>query len=401
MELSHGFAVSEPIRWQPDSQDELQQFLRANHEGAKLPVGRGFLSLRGASAACLISNMLNKVIDYPAADMTITVQAGMTLQALDDVLRQHNQRLPIDVPHAEQLTLDCAIADRVEGLGAFGHGGWRDAIIGISAMDGTGRLFSAGGRVVKNVAGYDLCKLLIGAGESLGIITQVTFKLRPRPTHRRFVCLVSDDWQIFETALQRMNTSQTRPVALELLSRAARVQLSAPLPQRETAAALLIGYEGTATECDWQAQQAINELTDLAPQALSIVGEQESQALWADLTNLPAGSPDHSVISVQLRPSRVVEFLAAAVTNFPIVHAHAGTGLTRLHIETASLQSNSSQVQTLRSLADQFDGRVSSTGLSPELVQPLCPAPDPVLQKLLTGIKQKLDPAGVLPPLPR
>ena len=124
---------------------------------------------------------LNEVIDYPARDMTITAQAGITLAALQGELAAEGQWLPVDVPAPEQATLGGAIALNKSGPRRYGFGTLRDFVIGISFVTDDGVEVKAGGRVVKNVAGYDLMKLQIGALGTLGVITQVTLKVKPRP----------------------------------------------------------------------------------------------------------------------------------------------------------------------------------------------------------------------------
>ncbi len=172
--------------FQPSTQSELVQFVADNATNAKrhlLPIGGG-TACRDANSDDVIEvrlDGLNRVIDYPARDMTITVEAGIRIAELNRILATENQRLPIDIPQADQATLGGVIATNWSGLRRFGCGTMRDYVIGISAIDATGRRFSAGGRVVKNVAGYDLCKLLVGSNGELAIITQVTLKLRPLP----------------------------------------------------------------------------------------------------------------------------------------------------------------------------------------------------------------------------
>ena len=124
---------------------------------------------------------LNRVIDYPARDMTITVQAGITIAALQAELAKEGQWLPVDVASPEQATLGGAIALNQSGPRRYGYGTLRDYVIGISFVTDDGVEVKAGGRVVKNVAGYDLMKLQIGAVGTLGVVTQVTLKVKPRP----------------------------------------------------------------------------------------------------------------------------------------------------------------------------------------------------------------------------
>ena len=93
----------------------------------------------------------------------------------------------------------------------------RDYVIGISAVDGRGMAFKGGGRVVKNVAGYDFCKLLTGSLGTLGVITQVTLKVKPLPERRRLVACRLRDLEQAEQLLAALVTSQTTPAAIELL----------------------------------------------------------------------------------------------------------------------------------------------------------------------------------------
>src|SRR5260221_13588513 len=111
--------------------------------------------------------------------MTITVQAGITIAKLQVLLASENHRLPVDIPFPDRATLGGALAANASGPRRYGFGTLRDYLIGISTVNDEGHEVKAGGRVVKNVAGYDLCKLHIGALGTLGIISQVTLKLRP------------------------------------------------------------------------------------------------------------------------------------------------------------------------------------------------------------------------------
>ena len=122
---------------------------------------------------------LDQVIDYPARDMTITVQAGISIARLQEILRAERQQLPVDVPLPDRATIGGAIATNASGPRRFGYGTLRDYVIGISVVNDRGEEVKAGGRVVKNVAGYDLMKLYTGSFGTLGIITQVTLKVKP------------------------------------------------------------------------------------------------------------------------------------------------------------------------------------------------------------------------------
>ena len=158
---------------------------------------------------------MNAVVEYPARDMTITVEAGMTLQTLTSLLRAEGQQLPVDVADP-QMTVGAFVASNPAGPRQYGYGTLRDYLIGIEAVDGHGRVFHAGGRVVKNVAGYDLCRLMVGSRGSLGILNQLTFKLKPVPEH-----FAVQRWQFADesdvaASLDSLNKSAARPVIIDL-----------------------------------------------------------------------------------------------------------------------------------------------------------------------------------------
>ncbi len=171
----------------PDSVAELQAIVRAavaaglavypqgGRHGARLR-RRPRSPRRGGR-----DDRLDRVIDYPVADMTITVEAGMTLAAIRTLVGSAGQRLAIEAPHPDRATLGGIFATASTGPRRFGWGRPRDAIIGVGFVTGDGELVRGGGRVVKNVAGYDFPKLLTGSMGTLGIITELTLKVNPRP----------------------------------------------------------------------------------------------------------------------------------------------------------------------------------------------------------------------------
>jgi glycolate oxidase FAD binding subunit len=141
----------------------------------------------------LSTRALTRIIDYVPADMTVTVESGTTLAALDAVLAREGQWLPLAVPLPAETTVGGLIAADLSGLLRAAQGRVRDYVIGIAMVTAEGREARAGGRVVKNVAGYDLMKLLIGSLGTLAIVTEATVKIRPRPETLRVVALTCAD----------------------------------------------------------------------------------------------------------------------------------------------------------------------------------------------------------------
>ncbi|MBF8299036.1 MAG: linked oxidase-like protein [Dehalococcoidia bacterium] len=164
---------------------------------------------------------LNQIVAHEPRDLTVTVEAGLTMAALDLKLAEHGQMLPLDTPLPHRATIGGVLASNVNGPHRLGYGGPRDRLIGIRVADAQGTLIKGGGRVVKNVAGYDLNKLFIGSLGTLGVIVEATFKLAPTP---RAKATVVGGFARLEQALEafeKVRQGYSRPVALELLNRAA------------------------------------------------------------------------------------------------------------------------------------------------------------------------------------
>src|SRR5207245_11465779 len=128
---------------------------------------------------------LNKIIEHAWADLTVTVEAGCSIQILQQTLAAHGQRLGLDPLWPERATVGGVLSANDSGTVRLRFGALRDLIIGVTIALPDGTLASSGGRVVKNVAGYDLPKLVTGALGTLGVITRAVFRLHPLPRHSR------------------------------------------------------------------------------------------------------------------------------------------------------------------------------------------------------------------------
>ncbi|WP_437228337.1 FAD-binding oxidoreductase [Planctomicrobium sp. SH661] len=381
-----------------------------NFHGPRLPLmpvgGRTALRFGGAvcgSPAVIVTEGLNRVVDYPARDMTITVEAGMRVDDLQEILAKEDQFLPIDIAQSHRATIGGAIATNASGPARFGYGTFRDSVIGISAIDGQGRLFSAGGRVVKNVAGYDLCKLMIGSLGTLGVITQVTLKLPPRPHSRLFVVVRSQQLSQLETVLENLNLSATRPVIIDLLNAKAVRQLRAEARQDlpSDPYLLCIGYAGSAVETAWQAQALAGELKKGNVVAPVILEGDSAEKLWKGLTEYQAASDDPMTFQATMLPSKVVQFVDQCTQAKIAVQSHAGSGIVIGHVPDSCAEPS-----TAASLLDPLRQLVRSSGGSLVILNcddnwntqlDLFGTPlnsEPLIRKL----KQTFDPANVLNP---
>ncbi|MBW3600394.1 MAG: FAD-binding oxidoreductase [Planctomycetes bacterium] len=275
---------------------------------------------------------LDRVIDYPARDMTITVEAGVTMRTLAETLARERQRLPIDVPHAERATIGGVVATNFNGPRRYGQGTVRDYVIGITAVDGTGMTFRGGGRVVKNVAGYDFCKLLTGSLGTLAVITQLTLKVKPIPEKTAFVATRIHDLQDAEPLLAALVQSATTPAAIELLAGPEWSDVLQAFgderPLNEDLA-LVVGFEGTAAEVDWQVQTLGEEWREQGAGKFGALSDKAAEELWRRLTEFPAATPAPLVLQASVVPSGVTRFLATVreVAADCSIQSHAGNGI--------------------------------------------------------------------------
>ena len=203
-----------------ESVDALSRCIReAGGEGVPIyPIGGGTsldygMPAREAGIGADLTP-LGSVVDYPARDLTITVQAGVRWSQVQVALSEENQELPLDVPFPNEATVGGVVATACTGPRRYGYGAVRDYVIGIEAVSGRGEVFHGGGRVVKNVAGYDFCKLLTGSMGTLGIISQVTFRVRPKPERRCWLSAPVENWEVARELALRLRRTPLAAVTM-------------------------------------------------------------------------------------------------------------------------------------------------------------------------------------------
>ena len=203
---------------------------------------------RGTRISGFDLRALNRIVDFVPEDMTVTVEAGLTLGFLQTELARRGQWLPIDPPHPAQLSIGALVASNASGPRRYGFGTVRDWLIGIKVALGDGRIIKSGGRVVKNVAGYDLAKLFIGSRGSLGVIVEASFKLRPLPESERLLQINCESSANAIKLIDAVVESDLTPVVFDLH----RISPSASRPS----AVLVLGFAGSREEVEWQVEQA-------------------------------------------------------------------------------------------------------------------------------------------------
>jgi glycolate oxidase subunit GlcD len=300
---------SVPLLVSPGSIEELCAVMKlASSEGwMVMPAGAMTWPDAGQSARrtdlVVSTERLNRIIEHEPADLVAVTEAGVSLKNFNDALMQKGQWLPLDPPNEGRATIGGVVATGLGGAQQFGYGPPRKHVIGMKVVRADGSLIKVGGRVVKNVAGYDLCKLFTGSYGTLGVIVEVNFKLRPLPCATRTVMSCGPRENLLSGA-ERVIDSRLFPVAVELLS--------PPLVHEaewcdEKDSCLLIRFAGNGVIK--QAAQAIELLQCEEHRGPALLKEDDS-AIWESLAALPSRFQENLVWRVGLLPADVPTFLA-------------------------------------------------------------------------------------------
>jgi glycolate oxidase FAD binding subunit len=381
----------------PCSVAELSELVRhAAAEGRALyPVGGGTMLDYGLPptkpGTAVELGGLDRVIDYPARDMTVTVQAGITINRLQEVLRAEGQHLPVDVPFPVEATLGGAVATNASGPRRFGYGTLRDYVIGISAVNDEGQEIKAGGRVVKNVAGYDLMKLYTGSFGTLGIITQVTLKVKPLPEASRWLSIHCQQQDVPDL-LGRLSTTKTRPCAVTVYGRGRDGHLAS--------VGVDIAFEDSARAVEWQ----VGRLRDELPEHLRDKVEQpkgsDVAAFLTGLRGYPTGFHNALTFKANVLPAQTWGFCLAVTKERDFqFHAYAGNGIVFGHLASTNSDKARACLEELGRFAVECSGNVVVTHCPTEWksVVPVWGRPTGD-RELMKAVKEKLDPRGIFNP---
>ena len=401
----------------PTTIDELAQCATSAHAAnlAVIPVGNGSQLHIGRAPACydvaLSTQRLNRILAHEAADMTVTVEAGITLAALNAALAPAGQRLPLDPPHPERTTIGALIATDACGPLRLSQGKVRDLLIGITVVLADGTLVHGGGRVVKNVAGYDLMKLFTGSFGTLGIVVEATFKLRPVAEHEAVFVLPASGTEAAVVLGLKVPSAQVAPLYIETVNAAgaACVGLDGP--------GVVVGCGGSAEEIAAQRQH----LQDCVCRgSLHVCATAEAARLYGALRDFagartlllparPLGASQHegvcgcrfSVLPSQLAPLLVHVEEEAARRNLPAaILSHVGNGVAFLRVGASSTDDQ------IQSFAEWLQQTVRAAGgwtmfdlLPSAMKDRIDPwGAEPPGMALMREIKRTLDPNGRLSP---
>jgi len=327
------------------------------------------------------------VVGYVPGDLTLTVRAGTSLSEIERVTREHNQWLPLDPYGSPDGTIGATIATASAGPLSIAFGLPRDLLLGLEFVNGRGQVVRGGGKVVKNVAGFDLSRLMTGSWGTLGVITEVSLRLYALPAiDRTFSITLNGGEKEMATLIHAITMSPLSPYALQLLSRSA-------------AQALGLGNNPVCV-IRFGGNEAVVNAQLIALSRISRPEEKES-GLWGRLRHLEANA--HTTIRISGLPTKV---LAAAATiirdDIHLVYTYIDPrrGTLRIALSTDATDG----VQGTGAIGSAGDFHTTGNGSSEVIFEKLpveiwqMISPSVVSDPLSQGVKRAFDPHTILNP---
>ena len=319
----------------PQTQAELAEAIACANKNRwrVLPCGSGSKLSWGSAPkgidVVISTEKLDRAIEHAVGDLTLTVEAGTKFSEIQENITKTGQFLALDPAYSQKATLGGIVATADAGSLRQRYGGVRDMLLGISFVRYDGQIAKAGGRVVKNVAGYDLMKLFTGSFGTLGIITQLTFRLYPMPEASQTVVLIGTSDNIAQTAKTLLASALT-PTAIDLLSTELVNRLGLGKGM-----GLIARFQSVAESVQEQSARllAVGEKLSLAGSSLS--GNEENN-LWEQLEKSIWGEEKESAIACKIGvlPNAAVATIAeldkiAPQQGIGLIHASSGLGIWR------------------------------------------------------------------------
>lgn len=386
----------------PDSADQVAKLL-AFADGARLAVvpwgGGTAMSVGGIPRRVdivLSTERLNKVLDYSPEDLTVTVQAGVTLAQVQALLAAHEQMLPLDPPLPGRATLGGILATNASGPLRYQYGMPRDLALGMLVAYADGVIAKSGGRTVKNVAGYDMTRLHIGAYGTLGVIVEATFKVSPIP---KMYVTVAGSFSALAGAVaaaRALRMARIVPWSLVLLG-------PGTLPAAGSAYTVAVRLGGQPAVIGPQAQRAIETLTTAQGTGVAEVSGAE-ETFWPAVRDWPGSAGGEGVLlRVGVAPSHTGDVMAG-LQNLAGRHnlqatllAYPGAATVYCHLAGAAGDAQAA-IDGVVAVVKEWSGNLTIEHCPLQMKQSVSVWGPASADALTQRVKQTFDPKGTLNP---
>jgi glycolate oxidase FAD binding subunit len=348
--------------------------------------------------AALTTHRLDRIVAHDAGDMTVTAEAGVRLGALAHALAGAHQWLPLDPARADDMTVGGLIAADRSGPLRFAYGKVREWLIGIGVVMADGALVRGGGRVVKNVAGYDLPKLFAGSFGTLGVIVEATFKVQPLPAREALFAWPAATFDEVLAHAAALASSPVFPVLVEAMNEPAAESLGL-----DARPCLVIGCAGAPIHIEEQERR----LRRLSGDTVRPMTDERMHALRRALSDFSHPAAEDALVArVSALPTVLaallpqVEAAAAAQRMVAEIAAHAGSGIAWCQLLGApTVDAVAELAGWLRAAARARGAWVVFEALPAALRGRIDPwGFDAPALRLMAGVKRALDPTGVFSP---
>jgi len=389
----------------PHNIEELSEMMRlANDERWRvIPAGAGTwleVGNRPTRLDLIVSTAkMNRLLEYEPADLTATIEAGVPLAAFNRIAAEDRQFIPLDPFGDEQSTIGGVVATASSGPMRCAYGGPRDWLIGATVVHADGQITRAGGKVVKNVAGYDLCKLYTGSFGTLAVIAELSFKLRALPPCEKTIVFYSHNAESLCALVARITDSDVQPTVMELIS----PHDEATLPIGTKQFALALGFLNEAETVDSQIGQAAQLGSGFGH---TLFSEADANAFWQAYHASETSPHTEFVLRLSALPADLNALIADINRTLPRTHlrAHAANGVVRVHgdalwLDGLKTRERPRKLAEMRRLAQSRGGQMV-----------ILRAPDEIKSQLdvwgeagptgslMRALKEKFDPHALLNP---
>ena len=388
----------------PASVKEVQDVLRFASEKniSLIPAGSGTkLSIGNVPSAVdiiLSTTRLDKVIEYEPADLTVTVEAGMRLVDLQQELAVNRQFLPMNPPYADRCTIGGIVASNSSGPLRLQYGTSRNLVLGMKVVLANGTVVKSGGKVVKNVAGYDLNRLYIGSYGTLGIITEVSLKLSPLPSQE---VILSAQYDTIADAISSglsVVRSQVLPSYVILLTKSIHSGISDVSPT------LLFGFGGEAEAVSWQLNTTKSQLEQNGAKRVHVFEGESLDKIQHKIQEYPAVDKDNNTIvsKVNLKITEIANFVEIATHTTSDMMTLLGNGVLYMRIpvdSTTDFTTLADSLKHLRGIVGTVKGNFIIES-SPTELKRLIDVWGPIgtTEHLMKKLKEKFDNGYILNP---
>ena len=400
------FGFSPEIILYPETVEEVSRILRfASRNGIRIfPFAGGtklFLGNPvGTVGAALSLKRLCRVLFHEPSDMVSTVQCGMEVREFQEAVGCENQLFPVDPPClASRATVGGLVSSNLCGPMSTRYGTCRELILGVKAVRADGEVINLGGKVVKNVAGYDIPKLMVGSLGTLCVLAEATFRLYPRQPFSRTIALSFDDHVSCSRAARTILAADIVPTCFEILDEKLSSEFGI---SQEGKRSVLLKFDSFEEAVMEQVKQ-VREVTSGQTADFAEMDDERSQELWDLVREFPFSLEGGLSSKLTLPVTGSIEVLSD-IEGYPAISGVAVRCLSRpargvtLVSVSGEDEGTVKTARLLENLADSLGGRIMFSGIRNGLRKRIKAWGDfGESLSLMKNIKQRFDPGGILP----